>query len=97
MDQEQRAINARLSALSFLVQEMLAKIIASHATPEAGEAFVASLHRATRRADRFVADDDQHLEPISRYAEEIQEQISSLVDQAERHSRSLKQHAPGSP
>jgi hypothetical protein len=90
MDKEQRATNVQLSALGFLIQEMLAKIIASHPTPEAAESFVASLHRATRRADRFVADDDQHVGTISSYEAEIQERISSIVEHAERHSRSLK-------
>ncbi|EFI53311.1 Uncharacterised protein [Afipia felis] len=34
-----------------------AREVIAHATSEAAEAFIASLHRATRRADRFVAGD----------------------------------------
>src|SRR3954452_21030178 len=51
---------AHVSALTSVVQTLLAHILALEPTREAADALVARLRGASRHVPRFVADDDQH-------------------------------------
>jgi hypothetical protein len=73
---------AHVSALTLVVQTLLAHVLALEPTQEAADALVARLRRASRHVPRFVADDDQHASPISPYEEEIKTCIGRIVDEA---------------
>jgi hypothetical protein len=73
---------AHVSALTSVVQTLLAQILALLPTQEAADALVARLRRASRHVPRFVADDDQHASSVSPYEEEIESWIGRIVDEA---------------
>jgi hypothetical protein len=73
---------AHVSALTLVVQTLLAHVLALEPTQEAADALVARLRRASRHVPRFVADDDQHASPVSPYEEEIEACIGRIVDEA---------------
>jgi len=73
---------AHVSALTSVVQTLLAHVLALEPTQEAADALVARLRRASRHVPRFVADDDQHASPVSPYEEEIEACIGRIVDEA---------------
>src|SRR3954468_21665510 len=73
---------AHVSALTSVVQTLLAHVLALEPTQEAADALLAHLRRASRHVPRFVADDDQHESPVSPYAEEIEACIARIVDEA---------------
>src|SRR5258708_10458666 len=72
---------AHVSALTSVVQTLLAHVLALLPTQEAADALVARLRRASRHVPRFVADDDQHASPVSPYKEEIESWIGRIVDE----------------
>src|SRR5258708_19377890 len=73
---------AHVSALTSVVQTLLAHVLALLPTQEAADALVAGLRRASRHVPGFVADDDQHASPVSPYKEEIESWIGRIVDEA---------------
>jgi hypothetical protein len=73
---------AHVSALTSVVKTLLAHVLALEPTQEAADALVARLRRASRHVPRFVADDDQHASPASRYEVEIEACIGRIVDEA---------------
>jgi hypothetical protein len=73
---------AHVSALTSVVQTLLAHILALEPTREAADALVARLRGASRHVPRFVADDDQHARSVSRYEEEIEACIARIIDEA---------------
>lgn len=73
---------AHVSALTSVVQTLLAHVLALSPTQEAADALVARLRRASRHVPRFVADDDRHASPVSHYEEEIEACIGRIVDEA---------------
>jgi hypothetical protein len=73
---------AHVSALTSVVQTLLAHVLALEPTQEAADALVARLRRASRHVPRFVADDDQHASLVSPYEEEIEACIGRIVDEA---------------
>jgi hypothetical protein len=73
---------AHVSALTSVMQTLLAHVLALEPTQEAADALVARLRRASRHVPRFVADDDQHASPVSPYAAEIEACIGRIVDEA---------------
>lgn len=77
---ENTANAAHVSALTSVVQTLLAHVLALEPTQEAADALVARLRRASRHVPRFVADDDQHASPISSYQGEIEACIGRIVD-----------------
>lgn len=79
---ENAATGAHVSALTLVVQTLLAHVLALESTQEMADALVARLRRASRHVPRFVADDDQHASPVSPYEEEIEECIRRIVDEA---------------
>jgi hypothetical protein len=76
------ATGAHVSALTSVVQTLLAHVLALEPTQEAAEALIARLCRASRHVPRFVADDDQHASPVSPYVEEIEACIGRIIDEA---------------
>jgi hypothetical protein len=72
---------AHVSALTSVVQTLLAHVLALEPTQEAADALVARLRRASRLVPRFAADDDQHASPVSPYEEEIAA-CGRIVDEA---------------
>jgi hypothetical protein len=73
---------AHVSALTSVVQALLADVLALEPTQEAADAPVARLRRASRHVPRFVADDDQHASPVPPYEEESEACIGRIVDEA---------------
>ena len=73
---------AHVSALTLVVQALLAHVLTLEPTQEAVDALVARLRRASRHVPRFVADDDQHASPVSPYEEEIEACVGRIVDGA---------------
>ncbi|GGC76124.1 hypothetical protein [Chelatococcus reniformis] len=73
---------AHVSALTSVVQTLLAHVLALEPTQEAADGLVARLRRASRHAPRFVPDDDQHASPVSPYQEAIEACIGRIVDKA---------------
>jgi hypothetical protein len=81
---ENAANAAHVSALTSVVQTLLAHVLALQPTQEAADALLARLRRASRHVPRFVADDDQHASSVSPYEEEIEACIERIVDEAVR-------------
>jgi hypothetical protein len=86
---------AHVSALTSVVQALLAHVLALGSTQEAADALVARLRRASRHVPRFVADDDQHGSPVSPYEEEIKACIGRIVDEAVVRQQRLGPKAAG--
>lgn len=82
MQQSDKNNAAHVSALTSVVQTLLAHVLALEPTQKAADALVARLRRASRHVPRFVADDDQHPSPVSSYEEEIEACIGRIVDEA---------------
>jgi hypothetical protein len=79
---EDTDVRAHVSALTHVVQALLAHLLALEPTPEAADIIVARLRRASRLVPRYVADDDQHATAVSHYEEEMDECIGRIVDEA---------------
>jgi hypothetical protein len=77
---------AHVSALTSVVQTLLAHVLALEPTQEAADTLVARLRRASRHVPRFVADDDQHASPVSPFEEEIEACIGRIVEEAVNQS-----------
>jgi hypothetical protein len=75
---------AHVSALTFVVETLLAQVIALQPTQDAADALVARLRAASRHVPRFVADDDPHPTPVSAYVQEREECVGRIIDQAVR-------------
>lgn len=73
---------ADVSALTIVVQTLLAHVITLEPTQEAADVLVARLRRASRHVPRFVADDDQHATLVSPYKDEVETCIGRIVDGA---------------
>lgn len=73
---------AHVSALTHVVEVLLAHVLSQELTQEAADALVARLRRASRHVPRFVTDDDQHASMMSPYEIEARECIGRIVDGA---------------
>ena len=85
---------AHVSALTSVVETLLAHVLALEPTQEAADALVVRLRRASRHVSRFVADDDQHTSPVSPYEEEIEACIGRIVDKAVSQDKYARRVTP---
>jgi hypothetical protein len=73
---------AHVSALTSVVQALLAHVLALGSTQEAADALAARLRRASWQDPPFVADDDPHASRASTYEADIEACIGRIVDEA---------------